>query len=148
MRIDSKSSSSRVGAGNKARNARKSSGNFQGRLGRVDSVVSTASVVASADSVSGVDALLAVQQVDELPHDSERDWAKHWGGDILSRLSQLRDGLLSGNIPIERLERLSEALTERRAVTDPDLASVMDQIELRAKIEIAKLNRDFGQRNR
>ena len=140
MRIDSKSSIGRVAKSAKGRSPKRSGGNFQTQISGVDSVVATSGPIAGTEPVQGIDALLSVQQVAE--SSQERDWVRHWGDDILFRLSQLRDGLLSGNIPLERLERLSEALDSRQEIRDPELAQIVAEIELRGRIEIAKLQRD------
>ena len=140
MRIDSKSPATRISKASKGRSPKRSGGNFQSRVSGVDSVVASTGLIAGVESIQGIDALLAVQQVEE--PNLERDWVRHWGDDVLSRLSQLRDGLLSGNIPPERLERLTKALDSRQEIRDPELAQIVAEIELRGRIEIAKLKRD------
>ncbi|NQY82703.1 MAG: flagellar assembly protein FliX [Alphaproteobacteria bacterium] len=144
MRIDSKISVTRAAPSRKGRGAKRSGGNFQSQVGAIDSVVSGVGPIAGSDPVHGIDALLVVQQVEDSPKNAERDWTRHWGSDILSRLSQLRDGLLNGSIPLERLERLTKALDARQDINDPDLRQVVDEIELRGRIEIAKLCRDMS----
>lgn len=55
-------------------------------------------------------------------------------------LDQVRDGLLAGGIPRVTLNRLANAVTKRREnFTDPKLQTVLDEIELRAHVELAKL---------
>ena len=100
---------------------------------------STASVGAGA-SLGQVDALLALQEVpDSLVGDAG---AKRWGEELLDGLEQLRLGLLAGVLPRERLDRLTRLLAERRGqIDDPRLAAVIDEIELRAAVELAKLER-------
>ncbi|MCH2394909.1 MULTISPECIES: flagellar assembly protein FliX [Oceanibaculum] len=89
--------------------------------------------------VSGVDSLLAVQQVDERP---ERRARQH-GEDLLSRLDEIRHGLLLGGIPLSRLEQLSDMVKrQRERDLDPRLAGILDDIELRVRVELAKLGRD------
>lgn len=89
--------------------------------------------------VSPVDSLLAVQQVDERP---ERRAQRH-GEDLLSRLDEIRHGLLMGEIPVSRLEQLSEMVKrQRERDLDPNLADILGEIELRVRVELAKLGRD------
>lgn len=142
MRIDSKSSINRTAQSSKGRAAKRSSGNFQSQVSGVDSVIGTSGAIAGSEPVQGIEALLAVQQVEETPVSMERDWVRHWGSNVLSRLSQLRDGLLSGTMPPERLERLTEVLDSRQKINDPELAQIVAELELRGRIEIAKLQRD------
>ena len=49
-------------------------------------------------------------------------------------------GLLAGGIPRLTLNRLASAVSARRdGFSDPKLQSVLDEIELRARVELAKL---------
>ena len=49
-------------------------------------------------------------------------------------------GLLAGGIPRATLNRLATAVTRRHEVfADPKLQDVLDEIELRAHVELAKL---------
>ena len=52
----------------------------------------------------------------------------------------MRGGLLAGGIPRATLNRLAVAVTRRHdSFADPKLQDVLDQIELRAHVELAKL---------
>jgi class II flagellar assembly regulator FliX len=83
---------------------------------------SPAAPAAAPTTVSALDALLTVQE-------------------ILDRLEDVRLALLTGVLPRERLEQLSRlAGTSRAAVTDPRLAAVLDDIDLRVAVELAKLD--------
>ena len=60
---------------------------------------------------------------------------------------QVRDGLLAGGIPARHPQRLAVAVTRRHdAFADPKLQDVLDQIELRAHVELAKLEEMDQQR--
>lgn len=49
-------------------------------------------------------------------------------------------GLLLGRVPLDRLKDLLKVVDSRRtAFTDPKLTAILDEIELRAKVELAKL---------
>ena len=62
------------------------------------------------------------------------------GEQLLDILDSVRDGLLAGGIPRATLNRLAVAVTRRHdAFADPKLQDVLDQIELRAHVELAKL---------
>ena len=89
-------------------------------------------------SLAGVGSLLGFQEVDE--RDVERRKAYKHGKMTLDVLSQLRDSLLMGTLPIATIEKLERLVAAERAqVTDPLLKSILDEIELRAAVEIAKL---------
>jgi hypothetical protein len=68
--------------------------------------------------------------------------ARQYGDDLLDRLESLRRDILLGAIPKEKLANLAHALRAQRGQTDdPRLKQIIDEIELRAKVEIAKLTR-------
>lgn len=61
--------------------------------------------------------------------------------DMLDRLEEIRLGLLTGSIPRDRLEALDRLVQEHRdQVVDPRLGEILDEIELRARVELAKLD--------
>lgn len=92
--------------------------------------------------VAGVDALLAAQSVGDAPDRESRRRMAQRAEDILDKLDQIRHGLLMGELPRERLEDLITIVRSRReTVSDLALAAVLDEIELRAEVEIAKLAR-------
>ncbi|TAN57291.1 MAG: flagellar assembly protein FliX, partial [Rhodospirillales bacterium] len=63
------------------------------------------------------------------------------GESILGHLDELRHGLLMGHLPKERLIELAQLVRGKRdQVDDPLLAQVLDEIELRAEVELAKLS--------
>ena len=60
--------------------------------------------------------------------------------DILDRLDEIRHGLLSGSLSLAQVTGLANLVRSRRAtIADPRLRDVLDEIELRAEVEIAKL---------
>jgi hypothetical protein len=94
--------------------------------------------VARTASVMGVDALLALQDVGG-PLERRRR-AVGRAGRILDVLDQIKLGLLEGRLSLGQLNQLRRAVRDERAFTgDPRLEAVLDEIELRAAVEIAKL---------
>lgn len=92
---------------------------------------------------SSVDALLALQAVEgENPNESR---AKKRGHRLLDLLEDVRQGLLFGVIPASKLNGLVAAVRgERASVTDPNLKSILDEIDLRASVELEKLGLNSG----
>jgi hypothetical protein len=90
--------------------------------------------IAGAGAVSGI---LGVQEVDDaLAHASK---GKLRAQDILDRLDDLRMELLTGAISRDKLLQLAHVVSARRGeVTDPRLMEVLDEIDMRAQIELAK----------
>lgn len=100
------------------------------------------SAVDAPANVSGVEALLMAQAVDETQEREIRKRLVSRGEDILDRLDEIRHGLLMGSIPKDRLMALAQMVRARREyMTDPRLARILDEIELRAEVELAKLMR-------
>ena len=90
--------------------------------------------VGAAGAVSGV---IGIQEVDDaLSHPSR---GKLRAQDILDRLEDLRLQLLTGAISRDKLLQLAHIVNVRRSqVTDPRLAEILDEIDLRAQVELAK----------
>lgn len=95
--------------------------------------------VQAAAPTHSVDALLAVQEV-PVDADAAHGRARQRAGTLLDCLEELRDGLLLGAIPKGRLRDLASMVKEKReTVADERLAELLDEIELRVRIELAKL---------
>ena len=61
----------------------------------------------------------------------------------MDRLEAVRLGLLSGGIPISELRSIADLVErQRESVTDAGLQALLDEIELRARVELAKYERD------
>ena len=104
---------------------------------------STVDPVSVASPTHAVDALLAIQEVDDATTGGGNARGLKWGGEVLDRLEAVRLGLLSGGIPIAELRSISELVERQREnVTDAGLQALLDEIELRARVELAKYERD------
>lgn len=96
-------------------------------------------LVAAPQATASVNPLLAVQEVADAT--SERAHAKARAEAMLERLDDIRIGLLTGFVPRNRLEDLLRLVNdERSSAIDDRLGEVLDEIELRAKVELAKLS--------
>ena len=97
-----------------------------------------AQIVAGPGPIAALDSILALQDVGD-PTDGRSKGLAH-GEQLLEILDSVRDGLLAGEIPRATLNKLAAAVTRRHdAFADPKLQDVLDQIELRAHVELAKL---------
>jgi hypothetical protein len=101
------------------------------------------SQVARTTGVSGVmsvDAILALQDVGG-PLERRRR-AVSRAGRILDVLDEVKIGLLSGEVSLAQLDKLRVAVRDERQATDDEkLESVLNEIETRAAVEMAKLER-------
>lgn len=99
-----------------------------------------ASGVSGATQIGSVEALLAIQGVSDPTH-QQKGPAFRRAENLIEHLERMRDGILAGVIPRPQLEDLVQRLAERRPREhDPLLISLLDEIELRAKVELAKLS--------
>ena len=97
-----------------------------------------ASAVANVSGVVGVEALLALQDVGTPTERKRRAVGR--AGRILDVLDEIKVALLDGDLSGGDLDRLRRAVREERAGTDdPKLEAVLAEIELRAAVEVAKL---------
>ena len=87
--------------------------------------------------VSDVSALMALQGV-EGPLEKRRRAIRRGSG-LLDRLDEIKLALLNGDADEGALDRLARSLREERAADDDkDLGALLDQIDLRASVELAK----------
>jgi Class II flagellar assembly regulator len=97
-----------------------------------------AQTLAAPGTIASVESILTLQGVDDSTNGRSRG-LQH-GEHLLDMLDEIRDGLLAGGIPRGTLNRLATAVSRRQeGFVDPKLQSVLDEIELRAKVELAKL---------
>jgi hypothetical protein len=96
------------------------------------------SSVSGVAGVMGMDALLALQDVGG-PLERKRKAVRR-AGLILDVLEDVKVALLDGAITANDLDRLRRAVRDERSQTDdPKLEAVLDEVEVRAAVELAKL---------
>lgn len=103
------------------------------------SEVTQSAQIAGGTAIQGMDALLALQEVDERAE--RRSKAARHGHSMLDSLEAVRADLLAGVISESRLEALAGLVADRKSSGDDRVDSVLEEIELRVKVELAKLGR-------
>lgn len=143
MRIQGPGNTAPAAASNARRSA---SGTFSLDAG---SPQRTAGAPAGVRHIGGIDALLALQGVEE--PGERRKKAVRRGRGALDALDALKLGLLSGTLDTGALARLKSAGAGLSEPTgDPGLDTVMAEIALRVEVELAKVGmpgagrRDIG----
>ena len=97
-----------------------------------------AASLAAPGPLAAVDTILMLQNVEDSTSGAQQGAER--GEKLLELLDDVRDGLLSGGIPRLTLNRLASAVARRHEnFSDPKLQGVLDEIELRARVELAKL---------
>jgi hypothetical protein len=115
----------------------RASGGFSVPAGGAMSSAPAAASAVGVPAVSDVSALMALQGVED-PTERRRPALKRGGG-LLDRLDELKLSLLQGEAGHGALDRLSRTLREERPVdADAGLNRLLDQIDLRAAVELAK----------
>jgi hypothetical protein len=121
----------------------KRSGASKGASGEFARLLSTSAeteAVSGPVATSSVDSLLAIQEVSDEGGGGNAK-ARQRAEMMLDRLEEIRTGLLLGAIPTSQLQDLARVAREtRETFLDPALGDVLDDIELRARVELAKLD--------
>ncbi len=123
-------------------------GEFAAELDRLSEVDGAPPVdgAEAVNTLAGVGGILAAQSVSNddvgVGDYKERQRRARRGVEILDRLEEIRRGLLLGAVPKERLGELARMVREKRGRgADPVISRLLDEIELRAEVELAKLSR-------
>ncbi len=133
MRIESTARSTSVSRSGAARNA---GGGF------FVSDEAAPARTAGADPVaqtSSIDALLALQSVEDPLFAKKK--AIRRGTTLLDTLETIKADLLLGQVSEGRLNQLMMVITSARERSVPGLDDLLDDIELRARVELAKFGR-------
>ncbi|MBL4803060.1 MAG: hypothetical protein JKY45_14345 [Emcibacter sp.] len=88
--------------------------------------------------LTSVSSLLSLQ---EMPTSSEgRSKGLALAEDLMAHLEVIRHGLLAGQIPQAKLRDVVAIVTREKVLSnDPALDEILDEMELRVKVELAKL---------
>lgn len=115
-------------------------GAFRQTLSGAIEAAGDAPTLAGTQALGAVDTLILTQSVDGTAEREARRRLIQYGEDILDQLDDLRRDLLVGTVSKDRLMALAQQVRARReSCHDPRLAALLDDIELRAEVEIAKL---------
>lgn len=94
----------------------------------------------AAQSIARVDGLLAVQAAEDPTQKAARARMVVRANDILDELDRIKMALLNGNLAAAQIVRISDLIAvNREMVSEPELSNLLDEIDLRAQVELAKL---------
>lgn len=139
MKVEGPSKTGSTQKSGKAKPTGKTNSAFDDMLvGKADTVSGPASV----QSVARVDALLAVQGVDNPTERAARRKMYARGDQILQRLDDLKLSLLGGGLTIGQVVNIADMVaSHREKINDPKMSALLDEIDLRAQIELAKIRK-------
>ncbi len=105
----------------------------------VTSGVSEASGVSATQSIAQLDVLLAVQEAEDPTKRAAKARAQLRSNNILEKLDQIRIKMLGGDLTIGHMIDVADVVASHRdKIDDPVLTTIMDEIDLRAQVELAK----------
>lgn len=96
--------------------------------------------VSGLNAISQIDALLSLQEAGDGTEGAKR--ARERAEGLLDQLDRVRVGLLTGELSPDVLQNLSRMVnSHREKVMDPQLADILEEIDLRVQVELAKHQR-------
>ena len=135
MRIDTTNRTSGAGRSNAA-------GQSGSGVGFVPAGGATPARIAGnmpAQAMTGMDAILALQAVEDPL--TGRKKAIRRGTSLLDMLDEMKTDLLIGRVSADSLDSMVTMLSDMREKTMPGLDSLLDDIDLRVRVELAKFGR-------
>lgn len=93
----------------------------------------------TTQSIAQLDALLAAQEVEDPTQKSSRKRNILRADTILDKLENVRLKMLGGDLTLGHMIDVADVVaSHREKVDDPALTAIMDEVDLRAQVEIAK----------
>lgn len=107
---------------------RKGSGDFASLVNKQDE-----STLSNVSNLSNINSLLVVDA------DEDKE-AKQYGNEVLDMLEDLKCAILEGDLTISQLQKIESTINTHYLINnDYKLQSIINEIEIRAAVEIAKL---------
>jgi hypothetical protein len=124
----------------KSEKTRKNSGTGGVFGSMLESETEEAGQTRSAAPMGAVGGLWAVQGAEDPLEGKKRKRMLERADKVLDALDGVREGLLGGTLSAGHLSDVSRAVGENREkITDPRLLEIMDEVDLRAQVEMAKM---------
>lgn len=94
----------------------------------------------ATQSITQLDALLAVQAAEDPTQKSAKKRARLRANTILDKLETIRLKMLGGDLTVGHMIDVADVVaSHREKIDDPQLVNIMDEIDLRAQVELAKM---------
>lgn len=138
MKVEGPSKSSSAKGASKAKKSATGDTSFSGLVSSTEEAAAQ-KPAGGAAAIGQLDALLSLQEAGDGTSEEAMKKAKLRAEALLDHLEQVRLGILMGGIPVAALQQLTRIAGEHREkVMDPGLAEILDEIDLRAQVELAK----------
>jgi hypothetical protein len=139
MKITGPDSASKTAGTKKTERSKGASGTSFSELLSADEAEAPAHTTA-AGAIARVDVLLAAQTTDDPAERAARGRMKKRADTILRTLDKIRVGMLTGTLSVGNMIDIADVVaSHREKINDPQLAGILDEIDLRAQIEVAKM---------
>lgn len=136
MKVEGPSKTSGPAGTKKAGSVSSADGSFEDFIAHAPKEAASA---APTRSIARVDALLSVQAAESPTERAARRRMRERGEGILRELDQLRHAILTGTMTLGQVIDIADVVaSHREKVVDPGLTAILDEIDMRAQIEIAK----------
>jgi hypothetical protein len=143
MKIEGPDKARDAAAAKKKGKAGGADGSFSGLL--QSGGTETAAPTAAPASVGMIDMLLAVQGADDPAQRAAKGRMVSRASNILEELDKIRMGLLTGTLTVGQVIDIADVVaSHREKIMDPRLTAILDEIDLRAQIELAKIRMSLG----
>lgn len=106
----------------------------------VSSGTQEAATTQNTQSIAQVDALLAIQGAEDPTARAAKKRMRQRSGDILDGLEKIKMAMLGGTLTVGHMIDIADVVaSHREKIEDPGLTAIMDEIDLRAQVELAKM---------
>lgn len=141
MKIDGTKSSSDIKKKKSASKTSSGGGEFGAMMASQGSSGADASLGASmSSSIASVDVLLAAQSAEDPAQGKAKKRMVVRASSILDKLNDVKMSMLSNDINVGHLISIADVVaTHREQIIDPEMSAILDEIDLRAHVELAKL---------
>lgn len=122
----------------------KSKGKTEGSGARfgdfVTSGTQSAAPAQATQSIAQLDALLAIQGAEDPAAGAAKRRARQRSNTILAELDKIRIAMLSGTLTVGHMVDVADVVaSHREKIYDPAMTAILDEIDLRAQVELAKM---------
>ncbi len=94
----------------------------------------------ATQSIASIDVMLAAQGTESPTERAARKRMQARADAILGELDRIKVGLLTGTLTVGHVIDIADVVAaHREKIVDPRLTSVLDEVDLRAQIELAKM---------
>ncbi len=100
---------------------------------------------AATHSIAHIDALLAAQEAESPTERAAKKRMHSRASTILDELESMRLALLTGTLTVGHVVDIADVVAQHREkIMDPRMTAILDEIDLRAQIELAKMRMAMG----